>query len=152
MAEEVDLLLYGTLHDKLYQGDLDLDAGEITCALMGTGYTFEFDQELFTEIEEDEVDDEEYPDYSRQVITNNTVIYDPAENPRAVTFDADDVNFGDQVTIDARFAVLFATGEDHNQELIACVDFLEERGSVDGAFEIQWHEDGIFEVEVPDQE
>lgn len=152
MAEEVDLLLYGTLHDKLYQGDLDLDAGEITCALMGTGYTFEFDQELFTEIEEDEVDDAEYEDYEQQVVEGNEVIYDAAENDRKVIFDADNVSFGEDVTITARYAVLFATGEGHNQELIAAVDFLEERGSVDGAFEIQWHEDGIFEVEVPDQE
>jgi len=146
---EVELKLYGQLYKHLKSGNVNL-GDELTVALMADTYSFDFTHELFTEIDADEVDDTTYTDYSQQIMTGNDVTYDGVNAPRQVLVDGDDVNFGNEVTITARYAIIFASGANHNQELIAAVDFLEERSSVDGVFEIRWHDDGIFLTEVPE--
>ncbi len=133
--------IYGTFFENLKKGELgNLEVDDIQCALLDSGYTFSHDHDNFTDdVSANEIDD---ADYSQQTLSNVSV----TRTDRETVVDADDVNFGDEVNISASYAVLF---DETSDKLIFFVDFDGEEESVDGKFEIQWHEDGIFSTEAP---
>lgn len=134
--------MYGNANRRAYAGTInDLgDAGTtVNVALLADTYTPDMSaHETFTDVSGDEVSGDGYTAGGEE-ITNKTL----TENALVTTFDGDDVTWPDS-TITAHYAVLYENGSD---SLISLVDFEANESSEDGDFTVEWHADGIFQID-----
>lgn len=121
---------------NLMNKEVDLEVDAVKVMLLDSNHVFNPDNNLVSEISANEVSGDGYT-AGGQALAGKTVTQDDT-NDKA-KWDADDVIWADS-TITARFAVIY----DANNNLIACIDFGEDKSSSNGEFKIQWHADGII--------
>ena len=138
--------LYAKFFQNALNGNLDdlEGADNLECMLLDTNHSFSEADEFVNDIAANEIDD---ADYSRQALTNVAVTQGLDADNNQINVDADDINFGDTVTISANYAVIYQNqADDTDSPLMFFVDFDGEEASQDGTFELQVHEDGLFDV------
>ncbi len=128
--------IYNRLKANLMKKDIDLEVDTIKVMLLSSSHAFNPDHNLVSQISANEISGTGYT-AGGAALANKAVTQDDT-NDKA-KWDADDVSWPDS-TITARFAVLY----DVNNNLIACIDFGEDKSSANGEFKIQWHADGII--------
>ena len=83
-----------------HDGDIDLDADNIMCILVGAGYTPAVaTHAAYSDVSGDEIAD---GDYTPQLVTN---LASSIDGSGVITVDSDDISFGNPVTITAKYAV-----------------------------------------------
>ncbi len=127
--------IYNRFKANLMKKDIDLEVDTIKVMLLSSSHAFNPDHNLVSQISANEITGTGYT-AGGAALANKTVTQDDT-NDKA-KWDADDVSWQNS-TITARFAVLY----DANNNLIACIDFTEDKSSSNGEFKIQWHTDGI---------
>ncbi|MDP3789140.1 MAG: hypothetical protein Q8R48_01930 [Candidatus Omnitrophota bacterium] len=127
--------IYNRFKANLMKKDIDLEVDTIKVMLLSSSHAFNPDHNLVSQISANEITGTGYT-AGGAALANKTVTQDDT-NDKA-KWDADDVSWQNS-TITARFAVLY----DANNNLIACIDFAEDKSSSSGEFKIQWHADGI---------
>jgi len=149
--------MYGPFFENLMKGNIpDLtDAGTtVKVALMyedgGTPFSFDQDHDNWDDVKAFECDDADYTPGGEE-ITDKQINYES----RVTTFDSGadpkEVEFTAEGDIKATHAVIYLDeAADADSKLISCIDFGGERESVQGAFRITFHEDGIFKTTVAD--
>ncbi len=153
--------MYGPFFENLMKGNIpDMEHGDTTIkvALMyedgATPFSFDQDHDNWDDVKAYECDDGDYTADGEE-ITGAEVNYDD----RVTTFDSStdpkEVEFTAEGDIKATYAVIYLFGDDGeladaDKKLISCIDFGGERESVQGAFKITFHENGIFKVTVSD--
>ena len=138
--------IYAQFFENALRGNLDDLEGEeaLECMLLDTDHSFSEADEFVDDIVANEIDD---ADYSRQSLTGVSVSQGADSDDNQINVDADDINFGDEVTISASYAVIYQSQtDDTDSPLMFFVDFDGEEASQDGTFELQVHEDGLFDV------
>jgi hypothetical protein len=141
--------LYGPLFENLKAGaigDLSVIGTVVKCALLADTYTFDQAHDNWNQISTHEIAD---ADYAAQTLASKTVTFDSV-GKRATTFDAANVSFGSEVTISARYAVLYddTPAAAADKKLFVCIDFDEQKSSTSAKFEINWNANGIFRTTV----
>ena len=134
--------LYAQFFENALRGNLDdlEDEEALECMLLDSNHTFDEEDEFVEDISANEIDD---ADYSRQSLTNVAV----TQNTNEVNVDADDITFGDRVSISANYAVIYALNtDDDDSPLLFHVDFDGQEESVDGEFTLQVDDNGLFDV------
>lgn len=138
--------LYNSGVLDLLDGTQDWSTDDHYVVLLDSGYTPSGAHTTYSNISSDEVSD---ADYDAQDMTGESVTEPSGGTVRA---DADNVSFGDPVTITAKYAVVLvgtAAGKDAGDALVGYVD-LDDGGttvsSTNGAFTIQWNSNGLFQV------
>jgi hypothetical protein len=123
----------------------------VRCALLDESFSLDQTHEFWSDISSTEitgkVDYDLEGHYGQQDLINKQVIYDDVAG--TITFDADNISFGSEVTIAARYMAIYeveATPEE--SPLLLLVDFGELKSSLDGRFEVNWHADGIFYISI----
>jgi len=120
-ADDVKVML--TTVDYVPNQDNHEYRSDVTNEVVGTGYTA-----------------------GGQSLTTKTENYQAATN--RVSWSAANVSWPDS-TITARVAVIYVdTGVAGTSPLLGYVLFLDDEVSQNGTFELQWHVDGIFEINV----
>lgn len=128
---------------RTISGEVQLGSDTLTMVLMKAAYTPSVAQETFSDISAQEVDD---ADYSAQALTGVSVTL----VGNTVLFDASNVSFGTDVSIEAKYAVILAGTGSGSDPLIAYVDLNTESGSatlrsVKSTFEVRLP-NGIYEA------
>ena len=134
--------LYAKFFQNALNGNLDdlEGADNLECMLLDSNHTFDEENEFVEDISANEIDDD---DYSRQSLTDVAV----TQNTNEVNVDADDINFGDEVTISASYAVIYQSQtDDTDSPIMFHVDFDGEQESVDGEFTLEVHADGLYDL------
>ena len=128
--------IYNRFKANLMNKEVDLELDAVKVMLLDSNHAFNPDHNLVSEVSANEVSGEGYT-AGGQALAGKTVTQDDT-NDKA-KWDADDVTWADS-TITAHYAVIY----DANNNLIACIDFGEDKSSSNGEFKIQWHADGII--------
>lgn len=128
---------------RTISGEVQLGSETLTMVLMTAAYTPSVAQSTFANISANEVTD---ADYSPQALTGVSVTL----SNNTVLFDADNVSFGTDVSIEAKYAVILAGTGSGTDPLIAYVDLNTESGtatlrSVKSTFEVRLP-NGIYEA------
>lgn len=141
------------LHNKYGRSTLNAYSGGITnlsdsgtdvvVALLDGNHSFDETHDSWADISTNEIAD---ADYSPQSLSNMSLSHDGAG---VVTFDADDVSFGTDVTISADHAVVYdnTPSTDADKKLLTHIDFEGTEQSENGEFSITWGANGIFTVD-----
>ena len=134
----------------IVDGTINWSTDTIKAALLQNAYTPNAATHVnWSDISANEVSSTTHPDYAQQAVT--TVA--PSLASGVVTLDANDVDFGNNVTISARYLVLYKdTGVASTSRLICYVD-LNDGGSTEVAssnanFDIQWSANGLYQSTV----
>ncbi len=141
---------YGQAPLNAYSGkisDLSDPASDIRCMLLTSSSSPDQENhENITDVEAFEVTGDGYTAGGAQ-LSGKTLAYDSGND--RVTFNADDVEWPD-ATITAHYALLYdnTPASDTDKKLLCCVDFTQDEVSSEGTFRLEWHEDGIFTIEV----
>ena len=134
--------LYANFFSNSFGANIPDMEGEdnLECMLLDSNHTFDEADEFVEDISANEIDDD---DYSRQPLDNVAV----TQNTNEINVDADDITFGDSVSISANYAVIYALNtDDDDSPLLFHVDFDGEEESVDGEFTLQVDDNGLFDV------
>jgi len=134
--------LYAKFFENALRGNLDdlEGADNLECMLLDANHSFSETDEFVNDIVANEIDD---ADYSRQSLTNVAV----TQNTNEVNVDADDINFGNEVTISASYAVIYQSQtDDTDSPVMFHVDFDGEQESADGEFTLEVHADGLYDL------
>lgn len=129
-------------------GDIAAGTNDVRVALLDASHTKNLTgNTVFSEVNADEITNTTASDtgYTAggQALTTKSL----AHTSRVTTFDADDAVWTSS-TIDAGYAVVYEdTGDATTSSLLTIVDFEGEKSSSDGEFRIEWHSDGIFQVD-----
>ena len=138
--------IYAQFFENALRGNLDDLEGEeaLECMLLNTDHSFSEADEFVDDIVANEIDD---ADYSRQALTGVSVSQGVDSDDNQINVDADDINFGNELTISAYYAVIYQSQtDDTDSPLMFHVDFDGEEASQDGTFELQVHDYGLFDV------
>lgn len=134
------------LYANFFQNALSANINDIEetdgleCMLLDANHSFDEDDEFVDDIVANEVTDS---DYSRQTLTNVVL----TRNINEVNLDADDISFGTNINLAASYAVIYqAKTDDTDSLLLFHVDFDGQEEAVDGAFELQVNESGLFDI------
>jgi len=146
----VESTKYTNANYNAYRGNIsDLgDAGtEIKVALMADSFTFNKEtDDNWEDISAHEIDPAENPPYE----AGGKAISNPSFSTTGdlAVFDGDNTSW-ESANISARYAVIYdaTPAEDADKKLIAVIDFLEQKQTTDGTFELQWDNSGIFAIE-----
>lgn len=126
---------------KLLQGQIDLDGGNIKCMLVTDSYVPNTDNnEFVSDVSAYEVSD---INYARQTLVNPTVTIDAVNNK--VIFDANDVVFSFAGSVSFRYVIVYQdnAGNDAASPLIAVKDVgLQSVSSANVT--VQWSTEGIL--------
>jgi hypothetical protein len=125
-------------------GAIDLDTDTIKVMLVTSAYTPDQDAHDKRDDVTGEVEGTGY-DAGGAALANKAVTADNTDNEGV--FDADDLVWANS-DITARGAVIYKArgGAASADELIAYIDFGEDKVSADGAFTIQWNAEGILNL------
>lgn len=141
--------MYADAPHRAFDGTLgDVSTQTIKVALLDSAHTKSLTgNEVFSDLSADEITNTGSNDtnYSAggQELTTVTLTRDGT----VTTFDADDVTW-ESSTIDAGHAVVYEdTGDASTSTLLTHVDFEGEQSSDTGDFTIEWHDDGIFQLD-----
>jgi len=138
--------LYSNFFKNALQGNINNleGVGALECMLLDVNHTFDEANEFVSDIVINEIAD---VDYARQTLTGVSVVQGTAAETNLITVDAGDITFGDPVTISANYAVIYQSQtDDTDSPLMFHVDFDGLQESVDGAFVLEVHADGLFDV------
>tara|TARA_R110000823_G_scaffold31226_5_gene89111 strand:- start:605 stop:1048 length:444 start_codon:yes stop_codon:yes gene_type:complete len=137
--------LYNSAKLDIHEGTINLDTGgdTILAILLTVGYTPVATHSTYADVSANLVAD---GDYSDQVVTGQDLV----ETAGVVTFDANDVSYGNPVTITAKYIVLMkrTTGtKAAGDPLIGYMDLETGGGSVSSTnapFQLAWNASGIY--------
>lgn len=129
----------------IVNGEIDPDSDTIVAVLVDVAHTAAVTDDTYSDISTNECDD---GDYSAQVVANVAV----TEAAGITEVDADDVSFGDPVTISAKYIYLLKRAGGSlvaGDKIIGYMDLNDGVGenvsSVSGSFTVGWHAtNGIF--------
>jgi len=137
---EVTAELYANFVKNAFLDNIDNIEDNSKCMLLGEEYGFTETDEVVSDISDYEIDD---ADYERQVVQN----VDVTRDSNIINVDCNDINFGDVVTISAHYACIYVEGDTEDESyLMFHIDFAGEQESDNGTFELQIHDDGLFDV------
>jgi len=156
MAEETATIHgYGSFIEKVFDGKLEsLQAVDtvVRCALMDENLTHEQSDRYWLDVKTHEIEGREDYDpedhYSPVDLENKEIFFD--EQEKEIYFRADNITYGDEVTLTASYMVIFVVDDENidDSPLMLFVDLEEERSSLNGRFEVNWHEDGLFYISI----
>lgn len=119
-------------------GEVQLGSDTLTMALLTDAYSPDTTtQATFGDVSSDEVTD---ADYAQQTLSGISVTLSGS----TVLFDADNVSFGSNVSIEAKYAVIMVGVGDSTDPLIAYVDL-----NTDSSTAVQRSVNAAFEVRLP---
>lgn len=134
-------IIYNNFFEQLAQANIDFDTDSIKVALCTSAYTPDKDHENFDSASGSEASGTGYT-AGGQTLANASITQDDTND--RVVLDGDDVIWSNS-SITARYAVIYKdTGTQSTSPLIACIDFTEDKTSVDADFKIQWNTNGII--------
>lgn len=133
-------MIYNRFKAQVALGNINLQNDEIRVALLLNTYTPDPDHDSFIDISTHETSGVGYT-AGGQVLANQTVTLDDATD--RMRFDGDDVVWA-SATITARYAVLYDVTLGGTNDLIALVDFGNDKSSDNGDFIIQWDTNGVI--------
>lgn len=136
-------VVYNYAKAELLRGHIALDSDTIKVALVTSSYTPDIDtHENFDDIT-NEVSGTGYT-AGGATLANKAVTKDTGDDEGV--FDADDVTWG-SATITARAAIVYrSSGVAATSQLIAYIDFAEDKSSSGGDFVMQWNAEGILNL------
>lgn len=138
---------YDSFVYNVFKGNIDVENDTITAALLDNAYTPNTTTHTqWSHVSAYEVNSGTYPDYSSKPVTC-TVSQDGSYR---TVIDGTNVDYGDSVTISARYLVLYDNTH-ANDLLIGYVD-LNSGGSTNVSstsddFDIAWSADGIYRID-----
>jgi len=138
--------IYAQFFENVLRGNLDDLEGEgaLECMLLDTDHSFSEADEFVDDIVANEIDD---ADYSRQALTGVSVSQGADSDDNQINVDADDITFGDSVSISANYAVIYhSKTDDTDSPIMFHVDFDGEQESADGEFTLEVHDDGLYDL------
>lgn len=114
------------------------------CALLTSSYTPDQDaDEFWDDISANEVSGDGYSAGGASMTTADPTVDTGTNETR---MDANDVSWSDS-TITARYAVVYyASGTPATSNLVACINFGEDKISSTGTFTITWAATGVFKI------
>lgn len=138
-------VIYNSFKRDRDNGSIDLDTDTIKVMLVTSAYTPNQDTHTKRSDITNEVSGTGYT-AGGATLANKSVTVDNTDNESV--FDADDVIWSTS-TITARGAVLYKSrgGASSADELIAYIDFGEDKSSGGGDFKIEWDAEGILNTE-----
>ena len=134
-------IIYNRFLANLANKIVDWEADDIRVALVESSYTPNKDHTQWSDVSGDEAAGTAYTAGGEQLGTG-TVLEDVTND--LAKLDGDDVEW-ETATITAYYAVLYDStlgGDD----LIACIDFGEDKSASGGTFKIEWNASGIMTV------
>ena len=138
--------IYARFFKNALNGNIDdlEGADNLECMLLDTNHSFSEADEFVDDIVANEIDD---ADYSRQALTGVSVSQRADADDNQINLDADDITFGDPVSISANYAVIYhSKTDDTDSPVMFHVDFDGEQESVDGEFTLEVHADGLYDL------
>ena len=138
-------VIYNSFKRDIANGSIDLDTDTIKVLLVTSSYTPDQDAHDKRDDVTNEVANGNGYTTGGATLANKTMTANNTSNKGI--FDADDVTWSAS-TITARGAVLYKSrgGASSADELIAYIDFTENKISSGGNFTIQWNASGILEI------
>lgn len=133
---------------RVARGDIDFLTDTIMAMLLDNAYTPTAAHDALDDVSAQEVNAGTYPDYARQTLASKTITQDGSLR---TVFDAADVDFGNAVTISARYMMLFKdSGVAGTSYLLGYID-LNSGGSanvssVAGDFDVGFNASGIYRI------
>jgi|LSQX01.3.fsa_nt_gb hypothetical protein len=118
---------------------LNIVEKNLRIALFNAGYSPDPDHTTYSEIINNEIDGNGYI-AGGNPLTGVAIVKDNENN--VVKIVADDVSW-ESASITCRYAVVYV---EDGEELVACFDFGTDKTSLNGAFIIEWSEDGMLQL------
>ena len=136
-------VVYNYAKAELLRGHIALDSDTINVALVTSSYTPDIDaHENFDDLD-NEVSGTGYT-AGGAALANKAVTKDTGDDEGV--FDADDLTW-ESASITARAAIVYRdSGVEATSQLIAYIDFTEDKTASGGDFTIQWNAEGILNL------
>ena len=133
---------YDNTHRRSLEQDISADT-DLKCALLVVGHSPSIStHQTWADVQGDETSGTGYTSGGEALTTISV-----STSGGTTTLDADTVEWSNS-TIDAGYAVVYddTPASDSDKSLLCLVDFEGEESSDDGLFQIDWHNDGIAEI------
>ena len=141
---------YDSFVYRVARGDFDFLVDTVKMLLLDNAYTpLPAAHDALDDISANEVDDGVFTDYAQQTLAGKTITQDGSTR---TVFDANDVDFGNAVTITARYAVIFKdSGTPATSWLMGYID-LNDGGSTAVSstasdFDVGFNAAGIYRID-----